>query len=95
VQAGRFGDIGALLNENWDLKKTLAPGISDPQIDEMYSAAIAAGATGAKIAGAGGGGFLLVYCEPEYQSNVRLALFNYPELVIGLSRDGSKIIFNY
>jgi D-glycero-alpha-D-manno-heptose-7-phosphate kinase len=95
VQSGRFGDIGTLLNENWDLKKTLAPGISDPQIDEMYSAAISAGATGAKIAGAGGGGFLLVYCEPEFHANVRSAISGYPELLIGLSRDGSKIIFNY
>ena len=91
---GNFDRIGDLLHENWILKRRLAGGISDSQSEEMYETALAAGALGGKIAGAGGGGFLLVYCPREKQNAVRAALSRYRELPFMLSRDGSKIIFN-
>ena len=60
----------------------------------MYEKAISAGAIGGKIAGAGGGGFLLLYVPREYQNAVRQSLKGYHELPFMLELDGSKIIFN-
>ena len=65
------GNLGQLLNENWKLKKQLAS-ITTPEIDNWYSIGIAAGATGGKLLGAGGGGFLLFYCSPDKKENIRL-----------------------
>jgi D-glycero-alpha-D-manno-heptose-7-phosphate kinase len=94
LQAGDPDAIGGLLHENWVLKKELSSRISDPEIDRMYEHAIAAGALGGKIAGAGGGGFLLLYVPLGRQAAVREALNGFRELPSGLSRDGSRIIFN-
>lgn len=94
LRAGDTDALGALLHENWVLKKRLSDRISDPDIDGMYEVARAAGALGGKIAGAGGGGFLLLYVPLGKQSAVREALSGFRELPIGPSRDGSRIIFN-
>ena len=61
----------------------------------MYEKAMKAGAIGGKIAGAGGGGFLLLYCQREEQNNVRKALKDFKEMPFHLEKDGSKVIFNY
>ena len=61
----------------------------------MYEKARSAGATGGKIAGAGGGGFLLLYCPHETQQEVREALKEYREMPFLFEVDGSKEIFNY
>jgi len=94
IVAGHLGKIGDILDEGWRLKKSLATRISDNQIDRMYSLAISAGAQGGKICGAGGGGFLLVYCTPERQDAVRDVMKEYREMPFSLERDGSKVIFN-
>jgi D-glycero-alpha-D-manno-heptose-7-phosphate kinase len=94
VITGEIDKIGLLLNRNWELKKQLASGVSDNEINTMYSTAIDAGAIGGKVAGAGGGGFLLVYCPKANQESVRTAMRNYREMSISISRDGSKIVFN-
>jgi D-glycero-alpha-D-manno-heptose-7-phosphate kinase len=60
---GRLDDFGDLLNEGWELKKRFDSAITTPQIDGMYAAARKLGATGGKILGAGGGGYLLLYCQ--------------------------------
>jgi D-glycero-alpha-D-manno-heptose-7-phosphate kinase len=86
--------VGYLLDRAWKLKKSLATRISDDGIDQMYSLACGAGALGGKICGAGGGGFLLVYCPPRCQETVRQSLGAYREMPFNLERDGSKIIFN-
>ena len=52
-------DFGHLLNDQWSVKRRLGPGVSNPQIDEIYSRGLKAGAIGGKLLGAGGGGFLL------------------------------------
>jgi D-glycero-alpha-D-manno-heptose-7-phosphate kinase len=76
------------------MKKGLADGISNPQIDAMYERARAAGAVGGKVTGAGGGGFLLLYCRPEHQEAVRASL-GYPrELHNEFDRLGTRVIFN-
>ncbi|MBO9343790.1 MAG: GHMP kinase, partial [Roseiflexus sp.] len=74
LEDGRLDDFGALLDESWRHKKQLASGISNSAIDEAYAAAIAAGAGGGKITGAGGGGFLMLYCREDRQEAVRAIL---------------------
>jgi len=66
-------EFGELLDRNWHLKKQLASKISDAKIDECYERVLQAGAVGGKICGAGGGGFLMLYCQPEKQHAVREA----------------------
>jgi D-glycero-alpha-D-manno-heptose-7-phosphate kinase len=95
VLAGDADAIGKYLNEGWHLKKQLASQITNSGIDSMYSAAIQAGAIGGKITGAGGGGFLMLYCPIEKQDAVRSALNHLQELPFQLEHDGSKVIFNY
>jgi len=95
VLAGDVDAIGKYLNEGWHLKKQLASQITNSGIDSMYNAAIQAGATGGKITGAGGGGFLMLYCPIEKQDAVRGALNHLQELPFQLEHDGSKVIFNY
>jgi len=68
------------MNKSWEAKRALASGISNSQIDQAVEDALAAGATGAKITGAGGGGFLLVVCPLERQGAVRDALSEMAEL---------------
>ncbi|MDQ6897993.1 MAG: GHMP kinase, partial [Candidatus Dormibacteraeota bacterium] len=72
--AGEVSAVGALLHESWLAKRTLARGITDPVIDRWYQLAMDAGAGGGKLTGAGGGGFLLLHCEPERQDTVTEAL---------------------
>jgi D-glycero-alpha-D-manno-heptose-7-phosphate kinase len=93
--SGNIDVIGELLHESWQLKKQLASKISNNGIDEIYDSARSAGAIGGKITGAGGGGFLLLYCPYEKQEAVRCALSNLQELPFQLEHDGSKVIFNY
>jgi D-glycero-alpha-D-manno-heptose-7-phosphate kinase len=90
-----FESFGRLLHEGWLLKKQMASKISNGYLDQLYGAARRAGALGGKITGAGGGGFLLLFCPPERQGAVREALHDLPELPFHLERDGSKVIFNY
>ena len=95
LEAGHVDVVGELLDESWQLKKQLASQISNGMIDEFYTAARRAGAIGGKITGAGGGGFLLLYCHHEKQDAVRAALGSLQELPFQLEHDGSKVIFNY
>lgn len=93
--AGNLEALGELLHEGWQLKKQLADGISNDGIETLYARARNAGALGGKITGAGGGGFLLLYCPPGKREAVRQALSDLQELPFQLEMDGSKVIFNY
>ena len=73
---GELNNLGRLLHEGWELKKMLSSKISNGHIDDLYDAARHAGALGGKVLGAGGGGYLLVYCLPADQSFVIEALQN-------------------
>jgi D-glycero-alpha-D-manno-heptose-7-phosphate kinase len=93
----RVGDIDALgpaLRESWEAKRKLASGVSTAQIDGMVSRALDAGASGAKLTGAGGGGFLVVICPVERQRAVRESLHDMRELPIRLDRLGSRVVLN-
>jgi len=91
---GELDEFGRLLHESWELKKGLASGVSNEALDALYTTARQAGALGGKIAGAGGGGFLLLYCPLDKQDAVREALRHLRELPFAFERDGSKVIFN-
>jgi len=95
LEAGNIDAIGDLLHGGWELKKTLATQITNKSIYHVYETARRAGASGGKITGAGGGGFLLLYCPHEKQDDVRNALSRLQELPFRLENDGSKVIFNY
>lgn len=87
-------EFGEILHLSWEYKRRLASKISNAEIDGIYEAARRAGAIGGKICGAGGGGFLLLYCPIEKQADVCRALGHLREIPFHLERDGSKVIFN-
>jgi D-glycero-alpha-D-manno-heptose-7-phosphate kinase len=71
LKAGNLDRFGELLHKGWEAKKRVSQKISTSRIDELYGAALAEGAIGGKITGAGGGGFLLLYCPKPAQQKVR------------------------
>ncbi len=71
---GQLDKIGEILNWGWELKKQMANGISNPHLENIYSTAIQAGASGGKISGAGGGGFMLFYCPANSRFSVTESL---------------------
>lgn len=85
--------FGKLLHKNWMLKKKMAVGVTTNQIDSWYKTALKQGATGGKILGAGGGGFLLIYAEPECHRSIKKALNDLLLLDFKFEPQGSKIIF--
>ncbi len=93
LQQGALDDFGCLMDESWQLKRSLSTSISNSQIDDLYERARVAGATGGKILGAGGGGFLLLYCPPERQDTLRNALSGWREFPFKLESGGSQIIY--
>ena len=74
LQVGKLDGLGSCLDATWRAKKRLARNVTDAWIDQWYQTALDAGATGGKLCGAGGGGFLLVSCEPGRQDRVSQAL---------------------
>jgi D-glycero-alpha-D-manno-heptose-7-phosphate kinase len=87
-----IADLGVLLDQSWQLKRELADGVSTPLVDEIYAAAIGAGASGGKLLGAGGGGFMLFIVEPDKQPKVREALKDLVAVKIAIDNVGSKIV---
>ena len=97
VERLRGGDVDALglaMRESWAAKRQLASGVSNRQIDGAVTRALEAGASGAKLTGAGGGGFLLVICPIERQRAVRQTLADMRELPVKLDRLGSRVVLN-
>lgn len=85
--------FGRLLHENWKLKSSLSDKISNPMIDQIYAAALSAGAYGGKLLGAGGGGFMLIFARPEAQPRVREKLKKLLYVPFKFDNLGSQIIF--
>jgi D-glycero-alpha-D-manno-heptose-7-phosphate kinase len=94
LRRGDVDGIGAAVRESWEAKRKLASGVSNDQIDLAVTRALNVGASGAKLTGAGGGGFLLVICPIERQRAVRESLANMQEFPVGLDRLGSRIVLN-
>lgn len=93
VQARELRECGDLLHEGWMLKKQMASGISNSAIDDYYERARTAGALGGKLLGAGGGGFLLLFCAPENKDAVRQSLASLRAFPFHHEPEGSKIIY--
>jgi D-glycero-alpha-D-manno-heptose-7-phosphate kinase len=93
LQNNQIDDFGRLLHEAWLLKKTLATGISNSEVETLYQKGINAGAIGGKLLGAGGSGFILFYCPEEKQALFRKIMSDYRELPFSFDNQGSKIIY--
>lgn len=85
-------EFGSLLNDTWHLKKQLSSRITNDLVDNLYERAIQAGAIGGKLLGAGGGGFMLFFVEPEKRHTFNQALTDCLEIPFKFDFDGSKII---
>jgi len=88
-------EFGRLLDSSWQMKRQLASNITNESIDRWYSLALAAGALGGKLCGAGGGGFLLFIVAPERQAVVRQALVGMSELSVKAEPQGSRVLMPY
>jgi D-glycero-alpha-D-manno-heptose-7-phosphate kinase len=93
MHAGDPVRFGTILDESWQMKRSLTGSVSSSEIDGYYEAARNAGAVGGKLLGAGGGGFLLLYVEPEHQPAVRKALEPRYQLPFRFDDGGSRITY--
>jgi D-glycero-alpha-D-manno-heptose-7-phosphate kinase len=84
-------DIGVLLHESWCLKRELADTVTTPEVDAIYEAARDAGAIGGKLLGAGGGGFMLLFVEPDCREAVKSRLGRLIRVGFDLDTAGSMI----
>jgi D-glycero-alpha-D-manno-heptose-7-phosphate kinase len=94
LRSGDVEAVGEAMRKGWEAKRQLAAGISNAQVDDAVDRALGAGAIGAKLTGAGGGGFLLVMCPVERQRAVRESLADMRELPVKLDRLGSRVVLN-
>ncbi len=92
LEGGSLAAFGSLLHAGWQCKRQLAPGVSTGEVDGWYKRALAAGALGGKLVGAGGGGFLLLCCPPERRSAVQRAV-GLPELCFSLDAAGNRLYY--
>ena len=89
---GNVETFGEILNENWLLKRSLTPDISNSAIDGWYSAAMSAGASGGKLLGAGAGGFMMFYAAPQRHDAIARAV-GLRKVDFGFEPLGSRILF--
>jgi D-glycero-alpha-D-manno-heptose-7-phosphate kinase len=94
LRCGDIDSLGPALRAGWETKRHLASGVSNESIDLAVGRALAAGASGAKITGAGGGGFVLVICPVERQRAVRESLSDMRELPIKFDSLGTRVVLN-
>ena len=96
LQAGDLRRFGVLLDEVWQSKKQVSNKISSPRIDYLYGLAKRHGALGGKITGAGGGGFLLVFCERAHQAKLREAMSaeGVREMTFAFDFQGAQLLVN-
>jgi D-glycero-alpha-D-manno-heptose-7-phosphate kinase len=87
-----LASFGRLLDESWQQKRRLSDKVSTPEIDDIYGRARKRGATGGKILGAGGGGFLLLFAEPGAQAGIREELAKLVHVPINFEAEGSKVV---
>ena len=85
--------IGTILDEYWSIKKTLSNKVSNNKINDIYNEALKSGASGGKIIGSGGGGFLLMYCKKRNHLSLKKRLNKLPIIKFNFSEKGSEIIF--
>jgi D-glycero-alpha-D-manno-heptose-7-phosphate kinase len=94
LENGNIEALGSILDEGWHLKRSLAKGISNPQIDDWYHRARLNGAYGGKILGAGAGGFLLFYADESKHRAIADSLQPLQQVNVGFERLGSRILLD-
>lgn len=94
LEAGNLDSLGKVLDESWRIKRTLASGISRPEIDDAYERAMDLGAVGGKLLGAGGGGFLMMVVPEDAREDVRKGLEPMKHMPISFDKAGSIQIYN-
>lgn len=90
---GDLTEFGSLLHESWMLKRSLTAKVSTPEVDQIYEAAMNAGAYGGKLLGAGGGGFMLLFARPQDQPRIKKLLSALLHVPFRFETHGSQIIF--
>ncbi len=93
LESGCLEQVGEMLNENWRLKAQLTSGITDPQIDDWYGKALASGASGGKLLGAGNGGFLMFFAPPSRHNQITEALSGLEKVKFRFDRSGTQVVF--
>jgi D-glycero-alpha-D-manno-heptose-7-phosphate kinase len=93
LESGSLAMLGPILDENWHLKSQLATGITDAQIDAWYATARTHGATGGKLLGAGGRGFLMFVAPPERHLHLRATLSELQRVSFHFDRGGTQVVF--
>ena len=93
LNSKNFDFVGSMLNEYWHIKKNLSNKVSNHKIEEIYDQSLKAGASGGKIIGSGGGGFMLIYCKKKFHSSLRKRLHKLPIINFKFTNEGSQIIF--
>ncbi|MBF0473757.1 MAG: kinase, partial [Nitrospirae bacterium] len=88
-----LAEFGRLLNESWKLKRGLTDKITTDLVDNLYKAALSAGAEGGKLLGAGGGGFLLIFARLDAQKQIKERLKNILHVPFKFETSGSQIVF--
>jgi D-glycero-alpha-D-manno-heptose-7-phosphate kinase len=95
LESGDLKRFGELLDQHWTIKRGVTPDMSTDVIDRWYAVAKKNGALGGKLVGAGGGGFLMLFCQQERQKvRSALAAEGLVELRFGFDFEGSKVIYN-
>ena len=97
LESGNLDDFGRLLHTHWENKKKRSRMISDASIDRCYELAREHGALGGKIVGAGGGGFLMLYCPNDSKASVRQAMAaeGLNEMPYNFDFEGAKVLVNF
>ena len=88
----KLSEFGRLLDHTWKLKRQTGTAVSTNSIDDLYNMGMKAGATGGKLLGAGGGGFLVFYVEPEYQASVKAAMSELLYVPFKFENGGTRVI---
>jgi D-glycero-alpha-D-manno-heptose-7-phosphate kinase len=94
LESGNLDRFGELMHEHWEHKKRRSGGISNPQIDKWYSLAMRNGATGGKLVGAGGGGFLMFYAADRTRLRKAMAEAGLDEVRFRFDFEGTKIVLS-
>lgn len=92
-ERSNLDEFGRLLDHTWKLKRQTGTAVSTNSIDELYAKGIAAGALGGKLLGAGGGGFLVFYAQPERQDSVRRAMRDLMHIPFEFEEGGTRVIY--
>ena len=94
IEEGNLDDLGKLMHEHWIFKKKRSLNMTNNKIDQYYNFALKNGALGGKLIGAGGGGFLMFYCEDANFLEKKLKILGFKTKILEFKEKGSKPVKN-